>query len=362
MTTATTAASVADVARGLAAGEEWSCIVTEYAGNEQEILRLRNANRGNLETREYLDWRYQTPPGAPDPKVFWLVSAAGERVGMASLIFRPYWRNACPVCVGVLGDISLAQSLRGRGLGQRLLRFTTEYLSHRFPDHPGLVLPNEMARRSLASIGWSTHGELIPHVLAIDPTEQLLAVLGSAWLTQGICQSYRRMARVLLRRHVAEGCRLQFDSEPDESLDELWKGFPKDAGVMRDLGAGSLTWRYAAHPHTKFKFAKLMRRGEPRAFMVLTLDEQSRTCSIYDFLAKSTGDLSCMLALYAIEAMARRDLRILRISVDDEHPYRRTIRMLGFIPRRPRTPFQLDPRSAAAERAPWFITSGDKDV
>jgi GNAT superfamily N-acetyltransferase len=357
-----TKASIPNAAAVLAVDGDYSCIVTEYAGNEQEVLRLRNATRDKPEKREYVDWRYQTAPGAPAPKVFWLVSVSGERVGMASLIFRPYWRNGSLVHVAVLGDISVAQSLRGRGLGQRLLRFTTEYLSEHSSHCHGFVIPTEAARRSLAAVGWSTTGKLIPHVLAIYPAPQLRVVLRSAWLTQRICQIYRGLARMFLRRYLVEGATLQFVSEPDESLGELWRSSAKNGLVMRDLGLQSLTWRYATHPYTKFAFAKLMRRGELRAFMVLTLDGQTQACTIYDLLAKSTADLSCILALYAIRAMQGRDVSTLRISVDNKHPYRRSIRKLGFVSRPPGTPFQEHPCSVMAERIPWCITSGDKDV
>jgi GNAT superfamily N-acetyltransferase len=362
MRAVTTEESAPNAARVPTADQDYSCIVTEYVGNEQEVLRLRNASRDNLETREYVDWRYQMPPGTPGPKVFWLVSASGERVGMASLIFRPYWRNGSPVHVAVLGDISVAQSLRGRGLGQRLLRFTTEYLNEHCSDSHGFVIPTEAARRSLAAVGWSTAGELIPHVLAIHPEPQLRAVLRSVWLTQRVCQIYRSLARMLLRRHLMEDGTLQFVSEPDVSVGELWRDSAKDGRVMRDLGLQSLIWRYATHPRMKFTYAKLMCSGELRAFMVLTLDAESQACSIYDLLARSTADLSCILALCAIRAMEGRDVSTLRISVDDKHPYRRSIRKLGFLPRPRGSPFQVHPRSATAERIPWSITSGDKDV
>lgn len=339
-----------------------TCLVTDYAGNEQEVLRLRNANRDKPETKEYVDWRYQKALGAPAPKVFWLLSVSGERVGMASLIFRPYTCNGKPIHVAVLGDISVVQSLRGRGLGQRLLRFTTDYLNQHCTDNHGFVIPTEAARRSLAAVGWTAGGDLIPHVLAIDPTPQLRPMLRSAWLTHRAGNIYRRFVRLLWRRHLVEGATLQFVSDPDESLGELWKSSPKDGRVMRDLGVQSLIWRYSTHPHTNFTFAKLMLGGELRAYMVLTVDEQSRACSIYDLLAKSTADLCCLLALYAIGAMERRDVSTLRISVDGKHPYRRSIRQLGFVSRSPGAPFQCHPHGAMAARTPWTITSGDKDV
>jgi hypothetical protein len=342
--------------------QDHTCLVTDYAGNEQEVLRLRNANRDKPETKEYVDWRYQKATGAPAPKVFWLLSPSGERVGMASLIYRPYTCNGKPMHVAVLGDISIVQSLRGRGLGQRLLRFTSDYMDQHSADNHGFVIPTEAARRSLAAVGWTAGGDLIPHVLAIDPAAQLRTMLRSAWLTQRACAIYRRLVQILLRRHLVKGATLQFVSEPDETLGELWRNSPKNGRVMRDLGVHSLTWRYSTHPHTNFTFAKLMLAGELRAYMVLTVDEQSRACSIYDLLAKSTADLCCLLALYAIGAMERKEVRTLRISVDDKHPYRPSIRRLGFVSRSPGAPFQYRPRSAMAATTPWMITSGDKDV
>jgi hypothetical protein len=362
MTAVSTHESAPNTVRAPTAAWDYSCIVTEYVSNEQEVLRLRNASRENPETREYVDWRYQTPPGMPEPKVFWLVSASGERVGMASLIFRRYSCHGSPMNVAVLGDISLTQNLRGRGLGQRLLRFTTDYLSEHFPECYGFVIPTEAARRTLAAVGWSAEGELIPHVLVIDPALRVRALVGSAWLTRRICQIYHRLLRMLLRRHTMKDSTLQCISEPDEGLGELWRTCPKSGRVMRDLSVQTLTWRYTTHPRTRFTFVKLMRGSELRAFMVLTLDAHSRTCSIYDVLANSAADLSCILAQYALEAMDRGDVSTLRISVNDKHPYRRSIRKLGFLPRLPGAPLQGHPRNPAGERTPWSITSGDKDV
>src|SRR5690242_4981945 len=69
------------------------CEVTCFHGFEDEILRLRNANRERAETLEYLFWRYQFTADAPEPRIFWLLSPDRERVGMAAVIFRPYRVN-----------------------------------------------------------------------------------------------------------------------------------------------------------------------------------------------------------------------------------------------------------------------------
>src|SRR5205823_3553504 len=95
-------------------GGEFSCEVTGFHGYEQETLA-------------YLDWRYRRSADSPEPQVFWLLTPERQRIGMASVVFRPYWSNNTRVQTAVVGDISLDTRWRGRGLGQALLRFMTEY-------------------------------------------------------------------------------------------------------------------------------------------------------------------------------------------------------------------------------------------
>src|SRR5439155_3477843 len=103
--------------------KEISCTVTGFGGFEQEILRLRNSNRGTPETSEYLRWRYEVAPDTAEPCVFWLFDSAGERIGMAAAIFRWYRINGVRVQVAVIGDISVESKWRNRGFGQVLLRY-----------------------------------------------------------------------------------------------------------------------------------------------------------------------------------------------------------------------------------------------
>src|SRR5438445_1861291 len=86
--------------------------VTGYAGFEGEIQRLRNANRPLARTATYLNWRYAGSAGAPDPKIFWISDGTERFLGMAALIFRPFWVNGELQHVAVLGDISLDAGLR----------------------------------------------------------------------------------------------------------------------------------------------------------------------------------------------------------------------------------------------------------
>ncbi len=245
----------------------FSCEVTAFSGFEQQILRVRNANRERVETLEYLRWRYQFPAGAPEPRIFWLLDPAGERVGMAAVIFRAYRLNGDRVSAAVVGDISLDSRWRGRGLGRLLLRYMTDYLDADFPTHPAFVIPTESARRSLARAGWTACGKFVPYVSVLDARRYLGALVRSKWVAQLIAACLQRGARLLARLRVPRDGALFVSEALDQALLEVANSL-RGHGAEHDLGADALRWRYAQHPHTRFAFGKYYSSGEIRGFVV----------------------------------------------------------------------------------------------
>ncbi len=341
---------------------EFSCEVTGFPGYEQEILRLRNSNRNEPETREYLDWRYQRSADSPEPQVFWLLTPDRQRIGMASVVFRPYWSNNMRVQTAVVGDISLDTRWRGRGLGQTLLRFMTEYLDAHFPQQPAFVIPTEAARRALANVGWVTSGALVPHVYVLDATRYVRALVRSGWLATRIARRMRALERIVTRLRTKRVGALHLKDTLDESLLEFARRLPPSGGAVRDLGPESLNWRYAQHPHTRFTFARFTRSGETRGLLVFEDSTLEQTWSIYDLAAKTPADLGAMLTLFVQRARSAPDLVTLRVTLDERHPCRAQLRALGFIARRPDTVFQVHSHSGMAERLAWCVTQGDKDT
>jgi GNAT superfamily N-acetyltransferase len=340
----------------------FSCEVTGFHGYEQEILRLRNTNRDKPETLEYLDWRYQRSPDSPEPQVFWLLTPDRQRVGMASVVFRPYWSNSTRVQTSVVGDISLDTRWRGRGLGQVLLRFMTEYLDAHFPQQPGFVIPTELARRALASVGWVTPGALVPHVYVLDFTRYVRALLGSGWLAARAAGQIRRLARIVARACAPRDGTLRFKDAVDESLYEFARRLPASEGAVHDIGPEALKWRYVQHPNTRFTFATFSRSGEVRGFLVFEESTLEQTCSIYDLVALTPVDIRAMLALFILRGLSTPDLVTLRVLLDDRHPHRACLRRLGFIARPPEGVFQVHSPRGTAERLAWCVTQGDKDT
>ena len=342
--------------------DKFSCTATGFEGFEQEIPRLRNANRDHPETIEYLNWRYQSSPNAPRPRVFWLSSADGARIGMGSAVFRPYWIKGARVHTAVLGDISLDARWRGRGLGERLMRFMTAYLDEHFPGQPGIVIPTELARRALANAGWATLGTLVPHVYVLDGSRYVRALVRSEWLASRIAIPLRTLARALASVYVPRDGTLRLTEVLDPPLLEFARGLPAAEGAAHDLGPESLRWRYAQHPNTRFSFGAFSRAGKLRGLLVFEEATLDQTCSIYDIVARTPADLRAMLALFILRSLATPGLTSLRIHVNERHPGRACLRGLGFIARHPDNVFQVHSSDGTAEALGWCVTQGDKDT
>lgn len=339
----------------------FTCEVTGFEGFQEEILRLRNANRERPETLAYLSWRYRSTADAPEPRVFWLLEPGGRRVGMAAVIFRPYRINEERVPTAVVGDISLDAGLRGRGLGRLLLRYMTEYLDRHFPAQPAFVIPTESARRSLEGIGWATSGRLVPHVYVLDASRYLQAVVRSARLARFIARWLTMTARALMRARAPADGVLFLGSTLDGAVAEFMNNQPCQPGVFHDLRAESLNWRYIEHPHIRFTIGRYLSSGEIRGVAVFEDDPLTGTCSVYDICAQTAADVRGMLALLVLRGMSS-ELSSVRIVVSDRHPLKRYLLSSGFIPRRADSVFQVHSRSGSAERAAWGVTHGDKDT
>ena len=297
----------------------FSCTVTPFEGAQQEILRLRNANRERAETLEYLNWRYRSATDAPEPLVFWLLRPDGQRVGMAAAIFRPYLVNSHRVFAAVVGDISLDAQWRGRGLGQVLLRYMTEYLDERFPQMPAFVIPTEAARRTLASVGWVTPGTLVPYVCVLDAMRYLRATLRSPRLASGIAKAMQGIVRSLAQLR-APGDGALFVRSASGAIDlQLGERVLWPSGAGRELAPDQLQWRYAQHPHTRFFIGRFYRAAASRGFVVFEDDPETQTCSIYDLAAENPADLRAMLVLLLLRSLAA-ELASVRIVLNNRHP------------------------------------------
>jgi GNAT superfamily N-acetyltransferase len=336
--------------------ENYTIIATGYAGFEDEILRVRNANRSIAQTRQYLDWRYAKQTDAPEPIVFWIRTGTGEAVGMASLIFHPYWVDNKLLHLAVLGDISLDSSLRGKGLGRQLMEYIKKWLGWHMPDTAAYVIPNEAARKSLSAAGWKMSGMLVPYVLPLGHADKLTRAFRNMFPASLIKMAISVIGRIQIRK----GYSIQTVNTPDASFNLLWDQISKENLIIGNRSLKTLKWRYAQHPHEKFSFVKLMLNNELAGYLIYAFSQSDKTYYIYDLTARGEKELLCMLALFIMQS----DLSTFRLALSDKHPHQKNLWKLGFIKRKDQTAFyEYRPIGFThMNTINWAITLGDKDV
>lgn len=344
--------------------DNFALSTTGYAGYEEEITTMRNANRSIAQPRRYLDWRYAGVPDAPQPLVFWLRTALGTAVGMAAVIFRPYWVRNRRVHIGVVGDISLDAGLRGAGLGRKLLMDVKQHLRQFRPDLPALVIPNEAAGKSLHAAGWELGGTFIPFVLPVAPVERLTAMFRSRSMALASAKMLKAGLGILAGFHVKHGYEMRDADSPDETFSALWQSLPKENLVLGDRSADTLVWRYVNHPHEKFRIATMMAKKELTGYLVYSVSGSDGCCFIYDMLVNDKNNFQCMLALFVRKMIRRGDVFAIRLVLSDRHPYAACLRGTGFIKRKEQGIFQvsLPPQGGEFSSLQWALMLGDKDV
>jgi GNAT superfamily N-acetyltransferase len=334
------------------------CRVSAYEGFEREVMALRNSNREVAQSSDYLSWRYAAQSCAAAPQVYWLDQAGGVSVGMASLVPRRYWIDGCAQAVGVLGDISLDATQRGKGLGKLLLEFMTRQIDREAKLPWCLVIPTPAARHALRSAGWVEGGSLVRRALLLEPLGLLARKLPGA-LARGISRAYRTTLRGFLRLSAGSG-ELSIGENFGAEFEEFWRAFPKHGLGIADHGVATLEWRYSGHPRKRFRIAAL--RGDAGLQGYLVFECSDSVCSIYDVLAKSNASLRTIVTKFIARMMAD-GLASISVTLNDSHPYQATFARMGFIAR-DRAVFQLH-RSVVNADEPaltWMLTQGDKDV
>jgi|SRR5688572_10896244 len=280
---------------------------------------------------------------------------------MASLIFRRYWVNGEPRDIAVLGDISLREDLRGRGLGRQLMAFIGRHLNA-WPRQPAFVIPTSAAQRCLSATGWTTAGSFVPHVFMMDPTDACARLLRLPWLARSVAAMLKCMVATGLRLSAPAASSLEFADDVDGTFDTFWRDFPKRNLILRDMSQETLRWRYIRHPDFRFRVAKLMGHEGLMGYLIFEVGAHDRTCRIHDVLVKRPRDLRRMLILFARHLQTTGGPSTIRLVLGDRHPYGRDLWKSGFVTRPAQAVFQVRSAEGGFHQRAWHLTAGDKDV
>jgi len=344
--------------------QNYKFTVTGYPGHEEEALRIRNANRPFARTAEFAAWHYRSLAGAPEPKVFWVRDATDQAVGMASVVYRPYWVDGRKEYFAVLGDISLASELRGKGIGKQLILFINQYLDQAVPACLGFVMPNAAGEKTVASAGWKSEGRLVLYVMPINllrKARKMAGQLSARTIKQG---AFAAIVRRFLNIYVPKGYSIKFSDTLDDEFGRFWQAYPKAGVVLEDRSAASLEWRYLDKPSHDFLIATIRHHDGLAGYAIIRMTDGQQTCEICDLLVASPHNVECLLAAIIIQCIQLYPVIEARIVLGDRHPYRKHLWKLGFLRRGTCGRYQsYRPDSVTIDpNFSWMVTAGDKDA
>lgn len=332
-----------------------------YEKCKKDLVEFRNRNRQTGRGVEYFDWRYLKRPSGRQPVIVWAVEkVSASTVGSLSLIPHEYSVNGAPYFFGVLGDISVSESARGRGIAGRMLNHL-----HGLKEVSGLraciVLPNEEASRPLQKAGWQTKSCIERHVKILDIGSALRKKAGRAIASVAAppINLFLRLSRGSVRTPA------QYKSSEvsafDERFDELWANVPKSGIISGKRDRKYLSWRFADHPEEKFSIFLLSQGTRPTGYIVYRFEEG--VIKVYDLLCPGGGrESDYLLAAFSTHARSlSASSIIIRASAWALASF--NLKKFGFL-KRPDTQ-DLMVRAVDAnspEWGRWYLTAGDKDV
>ena len=343
---------------------EFNFIVTPYRGYEDEILRLRNRNRPLKQNRAYIDWRYLGQKTQSSPEIFWIKTSNGEFIGMASLIYRPYWIGSKRYEFMVVGDISLDKEYRGTGLADKFIFFIQKQIKQK-TSPCALVIPNTAARKVNSRNGWIEKDRFIHHVLLLRPEKKIHDRVRIKAVSSILSTLYLLVLKRKLRAARTDGLTLNFNSAFSEKFDTFWKTFEKKNLFTRDRTFRSLRWRYRNHPGgDSFTIVTCHHRQNFVAYLVYAINAEYKSVTIYDLMAIREKYICGFMKLF-IDSIKKNDIDSVRIPLNKSHPYSDQVKKIGFSARKGGQSIQViipDHTPVEFNQYRWALTAGDKDV
>jgi hypothetical protein len=342
--------------------DEFSFSITAYEGFEEEALRLLNENRYEHHTRQHLDWRYLGQKSEKAAAIYWIQSSNGDRVGMAGLIFRPYWVGGRLLNFAVLGDISLNAEFRGRGLAQKLFEFINVEIEKQ-SIFCAFVMPNVAAENVLTASRWEVRQRLIAFTYLLNPKHRIYAVIKSRTFANIFGTLFFFLANLKLKFEKTAGFSAIEVRQVDNSFDSFWTEFDKEGFVIGDKSVSTLRWRYLEHPQLRFDTYKLMLQDKLIGFIICNRSKDN-VCYVYDFLVSNLKYVRSAMLAFVIELVKKRAPDSIRLTLNESHPYSKELLKTGFVRRQPEGVIQTYSPSASSmlQSCDWLIHAGDKDV
>lgn len=339
---------------------------SSYEECADELITFRNANRDTNRDAGYLAWRYEMRPADAGAFIIWARDAKGRAVGSMSVIPHLYYSNGVKRLAGVLGDISVSEKWRGKGVAGKMLSAMPEA---GFMERLNfcVVLPNEPAAKPLEKSGWKEIARLERYVKILDSRDFLSRKLGSRALSAVIAPAVNLFLRAAscdsysCKKREYETATLD---APDERFDALWSEVKKENRLIGARSRDYLAWRFSSHPLTDYKFFCVLAGGKLPAYAVYHLS--AGVCHIDDLLALSEKEAERLLSSFIRHIKKRGGINEINLRIHQKMFGRHLFRKFGFRKRADHLKFMVyaikNEELESLTGQDCYLTGYDKDV
>jgi GNAT superfamily N-acetyltransferase len=307
---------------------------TTVPKNESEqslknVQLIRNRNRLEKKSLEYVFWRYQGQENAGGYDIFW-VNYNDQKVGMAAVIRRPYYLYGKKKQLLVLGDISLDKEYRKKGVADQLFEAMHDFYSD--GEECGFVFPNNDAKRVLTSHGWDYVEPLIHYVLLLNPYKRIRSFTKSHTISIVSSTIVRFLLKLRLSFVNSKEYEIKFVNNFPDTLDEFFTEFDKSGYVISDKTLDSLVWRYSETYFGPREIILFYKHGRLIGFCVYKYGDDNTVCYVYDFLCLKKTYAKFYLKLI-LEYFFKKNIYSVRLMFNKSNIYVNTLKSFGFIGR-----------------------------
>ena len=339
-----------------------------YEECKAEFVSFRNANRDTYRDEAYFDWRYLRRPCELKPVIIWAETHAGVKIGALSLAPHLYMINNRLSLVGILGDISVAQEWRGKGIAQEMFKYLAETETAKKVG-AGFVLSNEAASRPLMKANWRTISTMTRYVKLINVENRLSSSLRTTWLSKPVAFVLNFVLRAMSFETYTgggHGYKGAVVSGFDERFDALWDSAKKDEMIIGARNKQYLTWRYADHPLVDHQIFTVTRNAQLCGYIVFHC--YGNSCHIDDIfpLRDKNRNPQYLLSSF-LQYIRTTNVADITLSINRNEFVDFNLLKYGFVKRASNWRIMVNVDSDAKKEMLlngniWFLTAGDKDV
>lgn len=337
--------------------------INEYHGNEDKILQIRNRNRYIQKDKRYIEWRYVAQKSKYKPKIFFCEHGS-KLIGMASVVYRPYWVDDKQMNFMVLGDISIDKNYRGKNYGKKLICFLTSKISCE-ENNISFVIPNDSAYYLLNKAGWTNIDKIYNYAYYFNPECILREKIKNKLMRYAIAKTIRLYNTILLYSIKKGKYKLFETNHIADAYNELWERFDKKKLCIRDRSVNSLNWRYLEHPNEKFQILECRNKKEIIFYMIYKIDHKKRTCHVYDMISLENKYFLSSMKIVIKYLVKLYNLNSINIPMNGRNLYNYYLLRMGFIKRKISNVFMINAPEMMAcnlKKLKWHICVGDKDI